>query len=77
MTTIRATQTIEFLYNLEDFVESLQTEYPDAGEDEAMDLIEGYIREDFGCGYGHEADLDDILIERIESNDVQYMSEKE
>jgi hypothetical protein len=75
MTTIRATRLIEYLYNLEDFVESLQVDYPDAGEEDAMDLIEGFIKEDFGCGYGHEADLDDILVERIENDEVQYEKE--
>lgn len=77
MTTIRASREIVYEYCLEDFVESLRHDYPNADEDMAYDLIEGFIKEDFGCGYGHEADMDDILVERIESNDVQYTNEKE
>jgi hypothetical protein len=75
MTTIRATRTIEFLYNLEDVIEGIQGSIPDADEDMALDLISDWIKEDFGCGYGHEADLDDILIERIENDEVQYEKE--
>lgn len=28
---------------------------------EAVDWIEQWIREDFSCGHGHEADLSDLL----------------
>ena len=58
---IKATRTIEVTY---DFDQIMQ----DYGTDEAgtWEQIHDYAKEDFGCGWGHTVEIDEIEFVEIE-----------
>lgn len=37
---------------------------------EVVDWIEDWIKEDFGCGYGHEVRLDSLIFQDEDGNDI-------
>ena len=38
--------------------------------DDVIEMINEYVKSDFSCGWGHEADVDDLIFQDENGNDI-------
>lgn len=60
-------------YTVADVVELLKSERTDDSEiefGEVMERIEEWVRNDFSCGWGHEADPNELIYQDEDGNDL-------